>query len=92
MREFVVGDIVTIVREPNRDCAFVWVPGMDDFCGKTATISGAFESLDRGYYIDIDNGRFKWDGPCFQEFFGGDESEMQGATDEDIMRLLAGKI
>lgn len=52
-----------------------WVPGMERFTGKKATITGFWGSENRHCIVDLDNGAYVW---CVQA--------MYLATDEPLLR------
>jgi TIR domain len=62
-KSFSIGDRVKIVV--SRDEAakredLSWVYKMDAYCGKSATITGFFDLIERAAFLDIDKGRFAW--------------------------------
>lgn len=67
VREFFVGDVVEIVREPYRECPFVWTEAMNEYCGKVTRITSKRKPYDDEYLyrIEADNGGFMWCGGCF---------------------------
>lgn len=78
MPKFSVGDFVSIVPEPNYDCAFGWIDNMDRFCGQIAKVVHAGYSCNHNcdrYSIDADGGRYNWDEGCFQESVPSIEEE-----------------
>lgn len=87
MPKFSVGDFVTIVPEPNYDCAFGWIDNMDRFCGKIAKVTSARPSSGHQcdvYIVDVDGGRYAWDEGCFQE-------SVPSIEEEELTQLLFSK-
>lgn len=87
MPKFSVGDVVSIVPEPNYDCAFGWIDNMDRFCGKIAKVTSAGHSSIHQcgvYSVDVDGGRYAWDEGCFQEF-------VPSIEEEELTQLLFSK-
>lgn len=87
MPKFSVGDVVTIVPEPNYDCAFRWIDNMDRFCGKIAKVTAARHSSSHQcdvYSVDVDGGRYNWDEGCFQE-------SVPSIEEEELTQLLFSK-
>lgn len=83
--KFKVGDIVRVVDTPYKDCPFVWVDEMSDFCGEEVKITDVFwiESLNaHGYLISEDCGDSTWCENCFVQ-----ESDIE-ESDEDISVLF----
>lgn len=87
--KFSVGDIVTIVPQPNEACPFRWVPKMDSYCGTTVRIISAWYS-DRykcaAYKIEADGGRYNWDEGCFQEV-----CPLQEVPADEFLSILTGR-
>lgn len=67
VREFFVGDVVEIVREPYRECPFYWIEEMNEYCGKVTRIISKRKTYDDGYLynIEVDDSEFSWCGGCF---------------------------
>lgn len=87
MPKFSVGDVVTIVPEPNYNCPFRWVSGMDRFCGKIAKVTSAGPSSRHQcdvYSVDVDGSRYNWDEGCFQE-------SVPSIEEEELTQLLFSK-
>lgn len=87
MPKFSVGDVVTIVPEPNYDCAFSWIDNMDRFCGKIAKVTSARPSSRHQcdvYSLDVDGGRYNLDEGCFQE-------SVPSIEEEELTQLLFSK-
>ena len=87
MPKFSVGDVVTIVPEPNYNCPFRWVSGMDRFCGQIAKVVHAEYSCHHNcglYSIDAEGGHYNWDEGCFQE-------SVPSIEEEELTQLLFSK-
>lgn len=89
MEKFSVGDIVTIVPQPNEACPFRWVPEMDSYCGTTVRTMSARHFYNyncAAYKIEADGGRYNWDEGCFQEV-----SPLQEVPADEFLSILTGR-
>ena len=87
--KFSVGDVVTIVPQPNEACPFHWNPLMSAYCGETVRIVAVRYSHDFRcslYKIDIDDGRWNWDAGCFQEVY-----PLQEVPADEFLSILTGR-
>ncbi len=88
MLEFDVGDSVTIVDEPYRECPFKWTEAMDRFCSQDSSIVAKEWSISYETYcykIAADYGVHAWCAGCFKQ---NDSSDFETASDEEISDLL----
>lgn len=86
---FRVGDTVTIVSRPNKDCLFGWVKDMDRVCGKVDTISAVkWFNRDGVYAYYLNNTGFAWTDNCFEEYYCNEHNALSNFKIDDMDALL----
>ena len=86
--KFRVGDIVRVVDSPV-DCAFMWDPEMNRFCGReTEIVRIVWEETidDWAIFLDVDSARFVWDENCIIQV--ENEVDVDPISDDDLLDFM----